>query len=128
MFFNQSVFLVFLLYCFFCVHVCGCYCCRCFVNICLCFSCVFFYFAFLLSFVVLLYCLLFVGLCGFCCFLVAHAGLCGISTGFCPMQVAGGVILHARVKDYALDGLPHAHQLDDFGIQYEDPGEGVSGR
>lgn len=89
----------------------------------------FFYFAFLLSFVVLLYCLLFVGLFGcFCCFLVAHAGLCGISTGFCPWQVAGGVILHARVKDYALDGLPHAHQLDDFGIQYEDQGAGETGR
>ena len=64
----------------------------------------------------------------FCCFLVAHAGLCGISTGFCPWQVAGGVILHARVKDYALDGLPHAHQLDDFGIQYEDRGAGETGR
>ena len=126
--FNQSVFLVFLLYCFLCACVWLLLLLLFFRYIYLCSSCVFFYFAFLLSFVVLLYCLLFVGLCGFCCFLVAHAGLCGISTGFCRLQVAGGVILHARVKDYALDGLPHAHQLDDFGIQYEDPGEGVSGR
>ena len=29
-----------------------------------------------------------------------------------PCQAEGGIILHARTPDLALDGLPHAHALE----------------
>ncbi|CAK9028101.1 unnamed protein product, partial [Durusdinium trenchii] len=37
------------------------------------------------------------------------AGLVG------ALQVEGGTVLHARTQNFALDGVPHAHKLDDSG-------------
>lgn len=62
--FNQSVFFVFLLYCFFGVHVCGCCCCccRCFLDK---YTCVFLVCSFILHF-----CYLLLYFCTVCCLLV----------------------------------------------------------
>ena len=60
--FNQSVFLVFLLYCFFCVHVCGCCCCCCFLDK---YTCVHLVCSFILHF-----CYLLLYSCTVCCLLV----------------------------------------------------------